>query len=156
MPFGMFNSSVPLTVWLPPDSQNCFCKRLSEKDAHPMRAAGNPYNTSCRDRLWGLGGGIGGRQVTASACACAVSIWNRQHGPHVSEGADAPKVGRFLMVPSTLFILKPFIVCDCLRNMVGVKRKGLLGARSRAADERLGGWRFSGCPRLGGGGVGTS
>lgn len=42
------------------------------------------------------------------------------------------------MVPSTLFILKPFIVCDSPRNMVDVKRKGLLGARSRAADERLG------------------
>lgn len=39
-----------------------------------MRAAGNPYNTSCRDRLWGLGGGIGGRQVTASACATAVAL----------------------------------------------------------------------------------
>lgn len=42
------------------------------------------------------------------------------------------------MVPSTLFILKPFIVCDSPRNMANVKRKGLLGARSRAADERLG------------------
>lgn len=59
------------------------------------------------------------------------------------------------MVPSTLFILKPFIVCDSPRNMADVKRKGLLGARSRAADERLGVWRFSGCPRMGGG-VGTS
>ena len=130
-----------LTVWLPPDSQNCFCGTPGQQTSSQLLTrAGGVLHTTARDAVASgespLRLGVdpspppvwGQRKLVVVTVLMAPPFDKSNHGTKATRWAfqdHSPFVGLFLMVPSTLFILKPFMIAVMLSSegsKMGLKR----------------------------------
>ena len=91
----LFVGRVPLTVWLPPDSQNCFCKaHVSNMPMLHAQRWESILHIVSRLPLgfrWWDRGAARHRSSFRLRNNRGVSIWDGKHAPHVSEGVRRTK-----------------------------------------------------------------